>query len=166
MVKQILRCTLLVMALIFTSCGVHNALLSSVGLRYKIQSPHPDLDVEITRCVNANGMVLIDMVITNESSAAADILFSARNITIYDDEGNSYNSNNSRILFGFPNMSLETQKSFSFPQDIPLKFRLQVDAISGKASKLSLINVGLSSGGSMALTPSKPLTIKRLKWDE
>ncbi len=137
----------------------------SVSAQIKIQSPHPDLEVEITRCSGANGTVIIDMVITN-FGREENINFNSRNINIYDDEGNAYNTENARILFGLTGSGMETNKTYTFPQDLPLKFRLQIDDVSPRASKLTLLKVGMSSNGLLSLVTRRPLTIHNVEWDK
>ncbi len=135
----------------------------SVNAQVRIQSPHPDLDFKITRCANANGTVIVDVVITN-FGMDEDIRLEEWWIKMYDDEGNSYDNNNSKIRFGFPNKEMVWRGGFTFPQDIPLKFRFQFGDISSRASTLSLIKIGMSSNGAMSLSEDKPLLIRNLEW--
>ncbi len=135
----------------------------SANAQVKIQSPHPDLDVKITRCANANGTVVVDMVITN-FGIDEEIRLEESWIKMYDDEGNSYDNENSKIRFGFPNKEIVWRGKFAFPQDIPLKFRIQFGDISNHASSFSLIKMGISSNGAMGLSEDKPLLIRNLEW--
>ncbi len=140
----------------------------SANAQVKIESPHPDLSVKITRCAYASGTVVIDMVITNYGMDE-DLLFQsglihARYISMYDDEGNSYNSDNSDMYFGFPNKGLGLSAGGVFPQDVPLKFRFQFSNISPNASKFTLVKIGISSRGAMGLSVDRPLVIRNLEW--
>lgn len=155
--------------LFFTAVALLLTVLS-VNAQVKIESPHPDLDIKITRCAYASGTVVVDMVITNFGNDD-EIKVEDYSISMYDDEGNSYNKNNSKILFGFPNIGLKSGNhpyGFSgvFPQDIPLKFRIQFGSISANASKFSLVKIGLKSNGVLALRNEKPLVIRNLEWEK
>lgn len=129
----------------------------------RVESPHPDLEVKITRCAYATGTVVIDMLITN-FGAEERICFNQNQISAYDDEGNLYNINNSKIILGVTNMGLSTRPEVVFPQDIPLRFRVQLDKISANASKFSLLKFGMESRGAMALKYDKPTQIRNLEW--
>lgn len=135
----------------------------SVNAQVKISSPHPDLNIKVTRCAYSSGTVVIDMIITNYGSE--ERLWGTRSeVVAYDDEGNLYNSNVSRISMGVTNTGLSTTFNADFPQDIPLKFRLQLDKISANASKFSLLKFGLESRGSMSLRYDKPTQFRNLEW--
>ncbi len=136
----------------------------SANAQVKIQSPHPDLDIKITRCAYASGTVVIDMVITN-FGIEEQVYTSRSQVVMYDDEGNSYSDQNSKIEFGFPNKGLSWNGTFIFPQDIPLKFRIQMGSISANASKFALMKFGIKSEkGAMGLTYDKPLQFRNLEW--
>ncbi len=138
----------------------------SANAQVKIESPHPDLNIKITRCAYASGTVVIDMVVTN-SGVEDTIEILASQLAMYDDEGNSYSRDNSKIEFGFPNKGLSNGGNFTFPQDIPLKFRIQMGSISADASKFSLMKVGLrSKKGAMSLSFDKPLIFRNLEWEK
>ncbi len=142
----------------------------SANAQVKIESPHPDLDVKITRCAYTSGTVIIDLVITN-FGIEDEICFMTvkpgnHSATfMYDDEGNSYSANDTEILFGTPNKQLKGGwVRNSFPQDIPIKYRVQFDGINSNASKFTLVKIGLSSNGPLSLNVDKPLIIRNLEW--
>ncbi len=141
----------------------------SANAQVKIESPHPDLDIKITRCAYASGTVVIDMVITN---FGPDEVLGLRdgNVSAYDDDGNGYNGNNSEIRYGFVNQGLKragggsSTPTFAFPQDVPLKFRIQLSNINNYATKFSLLSIGFSSQKIMGLDVKKPLKFRNLEW--
>ncbi|MFR9652031.1 MAG: hypothetical protein SNG35_08425 [Rikenellaceae bacterium] len=140
----------------------------SVDAQVLIESPHPDLDVKITRCSYASGTVVIDMVLTNYGDETS---FDSRGsaVQIYDDEGNAYTSSNTKILLGLTSLGLGTSKQIILPQDIPLKFRLQIEGISPKASKFTLVKFPPHYGGSeniMGFDRSKAIMIRNLEWSK
>ncbi|MFI3278044.1 MAG: hypothetical protein SNH13_03995 [Rikenellaceae bacterium] len=135
----------------------------SVNAQVKIESPHPDLGIKVTRCAYANGTVVIDMLITNFGTEER-IISSFRQVSAYDDEGNMYNGSTSKIEMGVTNTGLDNGFDVVFPQDVPLKFRLQIDKISVNASKFALLKFGVESHGSMSLKTDKPIQFRNLEW--
>lgn len=138
----------------------------SAEAQVRLESPHPDFEVKITRCAYASGTVIIDMVMTNYGNEDA-IKLGDRDIFAYDDEGNSYNVDNMKILYGPPNKPLEASRygiEFRLPQDIPLKYRVQLEGVSTNASRFSLLTLGFTSNGILALSHEKPLKIRNLEW--
>ncbi|MFR9540011.1 MAG: hypothetical protein SNI49_07620 [Rikenellaceae bacterium] len=138
----------------------------SANAQVKIESPHPDLDIKITRCAYASGTVVIDMVLTN---FGADTNFDARGsfVSAYDDEGNAYTNDNMKIKLGLTSQPMAGSKNFVLPQDVPLKFRLQLEGISANASKFALVKFPPHYGGSdnnMGLDTKKPIAIRNLEW--
>ena len=64
----------------------------------------------------------------------------------YDDEGNSYLSHaNAKFKMGLQSVALSSPATITFPQDIPLKVRLQIEKIDPKATKMSLIKILMRS---------------------
>ena len=140
--------------------------------QHRIESPHPDLSVKISRCVEASGTVVVDMVMTNLGKD--DIIrfgftplmgpFEA-----YDDEGNVYKTTNTKISFGLVSLGLSDDGfvDITFPQDIALKVRLQVEKVDKNASKFSLIKMPVSSVSSnrpLALS-DKLIQIRNLEFE-
>ncbi|MFR9540012.1 MAG: hypothetical protein SNI49_07625 [Rikenellaceae bacterium] len=140
----------------------------SANAQVKIVSPHPDLEVKVTRCACANGTLIIDLLITNYGETE-DINICANDVKLYDDEGNQYNSQSNKILMGFPNQGLHTKEncvgpSYELPQDVPLKYRFQIDGVKSSASKIVLFSAGFHSREALSLDSKKPLQIRNLEW--
>ncbi len=145
----------------------------SANAQVKIESPHPDLDVKITRCAYANGIVVIDMLITN-FGVNEDVRFSGTSshrsykTTAYDDDGNQYGYGNTDVSAGFTNEKLYNGMFGSggvFPQDIPLKFRFQITNINPNATKFTLLSIPVESNGAMNLRSEESrLIIRNLEW--
>ncbi|MFI3258626.1 MAG: hypothetical protein R3Y16_00855 [Rikenellaceae bacterium] len=150
---------------LFTLMVAFFAFVVCVNAQTKIEPQHPDFNFKITRCAQANGTVVIDVVITNYG-AEESIYIDRNNISAYDDEGNIYTRGNSGILMGATNMGLNDYSKIVFPQDIPIKFRIQLDKINTNASKFALLKLGFESKGAMALDPKKPLQIRNLEWNK
>lgn len=136
----------------------------SVNAQVKIESPHPDLNIKITRCACANGIVVVDMLLTNYG---ADVKTDPRDIYMeaYDDEGNAYNSKNAKFKCGLASGSLNNV-DFALPQDVPLKFRMQIEGVSTNATKLTLLRFPLfySNKNSMGIGKDNPIIIRNLEW--
>ncbi len=147
------------------------ALISvfSANAQVKIESPHPDLDIKITRCAYANGTVIVDMVITNFGNDEK-LRLGCNEVLAYDDEGNMYDGHlrsqtNTKVTMGLMSVkSLYTHSEALYPQDIPLKFRLQLENISSNASKFALLSMGFTSNGTMGLNGEKPIKVRNLEW--
>lgn len=138
----------------------------SANAQVKIESPHPDLDVKVTRCAYASGTVVIDMLITN-FGAEEKVAFrgSDYDSTAYDDEGNQYNKINSKISIGLASQTLSNKMVIlPLPQDIPLKFRMQITNVSEAATKFPLVKICTSSKGALDLNVEKPIVIRNLEW--
>jgi len=131
--------------------------------QHRVDTPHPDLKVEVKRAVVSNGIAVIDLLITN-FGAEEVICFRSENgndclSLAYDDEGNQY-----CMLLGTPNKALTDYKiDVAFPPNIPLKFRLQINKLDSLASKFSLIKIVADSRGPMGLKWEKPITIHNLE---
>ncbi|MFR9651527.1 MAG: hypothetical protein SNG35_05840 [Rikenellaceae bacterium] len=132
----------------------------------KIESPHPDFDLKITRCAYSSGTVVIDMLVTN-FGADDELRLNYGDVFAFDDEGNSYDGSNMKILCGVPNKALASGWSAQdqkIPQDIPLKYRVQLEGISANASKFSLLSIGFFSNSALSLKSEKPVKIRNLEW--
>lgn len=143
------------------------AISLSANAQVKIETPHPDLGVKISRCAYANGTVVIDMVITNFGQDEMVQFYTSSTVaylTAYDDEGNMYTPQNSKMQLGIISQGLKGFSEFVLPSEVPLKFRVELQNISTKATKLSLIKMPIESNGAMALKMQKPLVIKNLEW--
>lgn len=154
---------------IFLAAIVALITVFGANAQVKIQSPHPDLDVKVTRCAYASGTVVIDMVITNfGTEEKISFLGSSSNAatTAYDDEGNQYTQNNSKISVGLVSQGLTTYcQDIILPQDVPLKFRMQITKVSDVATKFPIVKlVAESSRGVMGLSRDKPIVIRNLEW--
>ncbi len=139
----------------------------SANAQVKIESPHPDLDVKITRCAYASGAVVIDMVVTNFGSDE-EIRFhgtsSPSAAAAYDDDGNVYKYGNTDISLGLVSEGLGFSPRIVLPQDIPLKFRVQVTKIHNNATKFALLKIPVNSDGAMDLSDERPIFIRNLEW--
>lgn len=136
----------------------------NANAQVRIESPHPDLDVKITKCTSVSGNVLVDMIITNYG-AEEEITFAAYshgNSAAYDDDGNIYESNEFRCKIG--SGKLYSYARTIFPTDIPLKVSMQINGISSNATKLLLIKLEVNSNGSMSLNNKKPIVIRNIEW--
>ncbi len=140
----------------------------SANAQVKIESPHPDLDVKITRCAYASGAVVIDMVVTNFGSDE-EIRFhgtsSPSAAAAYDDDGNVYKyGGNTHISLGLISEGLGFSPTIILPQDIPLKFRVQLEHIQTNATKFILLKIPVESDGAMDLSFERPIVIRNLEW--
>jgi len=134
------------------------ALLMSIGVnaQHKITSPHPDLSIKVSRCVEANGTVILDLMITNLGNEE-EIRFwgnaTSPGTIAYDDEGNIYDST---ISVGSPSKSLSGNRTYIvFPTDVPIKFRIQIDKVDPNATKIAVLKLKTSSSGAMGLDQNK-----------
>lgn len=122
------------------------AFFAGAKAQHSVSSPHPDLNIKITRAAEASGVLVVDMVITNLGKESK-VRLGRENCgnagsSAYDDEGNSYlQMQNAKITIGLQTVGLEEGTFITFPQDIPLKVRLQIEKIDPKATKMSLIKI-------------------------
>lgn len=150
---------------IFLAAVVAMIAVFSANAQVKIESPHPDLDVEITRCAYSSGTVVVDMVVTNFGK---DEMVRFRGSLIgaiaYDDDGNQYDKSNSTISVGLTSSKLLANTAdVTLPQDVPLKFRVEIQDVSSNATKLMMLKIPLVSQGAMGLK-GKSLVIRNLEW--
>ena len=143
------------------------AVAICANAQVKIQSPHPDLNIRVTRCSYASNMVVIDVVVTN-LGAEDTICFWTGSCIAYDDEGNSYegdrNGSVSKIIHETPSNRLSAMDNeVTFPQDIPIKYRFQIKNISTNATKISLLKLGVTSRGALSLKWGEPIQIRNLE---
>lgn len=144
----------------------------SVNAQVKIESPHPDLDVKIKRCTYASGTVIIDMLITNFGPDATVVFTntstSNRGVVVaYDDEGGAYSyDGNDELKMGISSGGLKRvfNNKFSFPQDIPLKLRVQFPKIDANASKFTMLKIPVESSGEMSISRGSAIVIRNLEW--
>ncbi len=157
--------------LFLTAIAVVLAVFSA-NAQVKIESPHPDLDIKITRCAYASGTVVVDMVITNFGAEEQITIGNAHysdhpHIEAYDDEGNFYAKWVSDIKVGVPNVGLRSGNyGLTLPQDIPLKFRVEFSGISDYANKFALVKIPMMSRGAMSLSDKKPVIIRNIEWEK
>lgn len=156
--------------ILLSAIAVFCAVISA-NAQVKIETPHPDLDIQLKRCAYASGTVVIDLVITNygieEKISFCNSAYTNKSDTImaYDDEGNIYSRSVSDISIGVTNEGLSNRTTeVIMPQDIPIKFRIQLTKISAEASKLALLKLPLISKGAMALSADKPVQFRNLEW--
>ncbi|MFI3319060.1 MAG: hypothetical protein SNH88_07735 [Rikenellaceae bacterium] len=153
---------------LFLSAAAALMAVLCVDAQVRIESPHPDLDVKITRCAYASGTVVVDFIITNFGGEEKFEVYgshSSATTTAYDDEGNQYTRINSELSVGLLSQGLSNSyKEMVLPQDIPMKFRVQVKNVSAQASKFPLLKVSMRSFGAMGLSKEKPILIRNLEW--
>lgn len=102
---------------------------------FQIVSPHPDLNVQITRCKGTGTTVLIDFLLTFEGD---DKQINFNNNTIaFDDLGNQYRA--SDIWGG--NENVNRYASTLLPSDVPIKCRMQIDNVKSNATLFKRINI-------------------------
>lgn len=102
---------------------------------FQIVSPHPDLNVQITRCKGTGSTVLIDFLLTFEGD---DKQINFNNNTIaFDDLGNQYRA--SDIWGG--NENVNRYASTLLPSDVPIKCRMQIDNVKSNATLFKRINI-------------------------
>lgn len=132
-------------------------LTCNVYAQHKVESPHPDLKVEIKRAVESTGTAVIDLLITNKGPEE-HFSFQAEYSTAYDDEGNQY-----EILLGIPNKKISAREvGFLIPQNIPVKLRVQVEKVDPSASKFLMVKISVNSNGSMGLRYEKPIVLRNI----
>jgi len=145
--------------LLFSIMAIMSVMVSA---QIKVESPHPDLNIQVRRAVESSGTVVVDMVITNFGKEEP-IKFCLGNLTesvAYDDEGNEYKS----MLMGNPNRQLGLFQEITFPQDVPIKVRLQIDEVDAYATKFSIIKIVAESYKAMNLSKKKPIVIRNLEF--
>lgn len=126
------------------------AFFAGAKAQHSVSSPHPDLNIKITRAAEASGVLVVDMLITNMGKECSVTFFtddSENRTAAYDDDGNSYLSHaNAKFKMGLQSVALNSWPAIiTFPQDIPLKVRLQIEKIDPKATKMSLIKILMRS---------------------
>ncbi len=153
---------------VFSVLAILMAVVSA-NAQVKIESPHPDLDIQVKRCAMASGTVVIDLMVTNYGEEEIVTFLGSYNdrSTAYDDEGNKYANEESSIKVWFSGESLTNRyHRVVLPSEVPIKARIQIDKVSPQASKLLLLKLGVESKGAMALNVSKPIQIRNLQWSK
>ncbi len=153
---------------VFSVLAILMAVVSA-NAQVKIESPHPDLDIQVKRCAMASGTVVIDLMVTNYVEEEIVTFLGSYNdrSTAYDDEGNKYANEESSIKVWFSGESLTNRyHRVVLPSEVPIKARIQIDKVSPQASKLLLLKLGVESKGAMALNVSKPIQIRNLQWSK
>lgn len=153
---------------VFSVLAILMAVMSA-SAQVKIESPHPDLDIQVKRCAMASGTVVIDLLVTNYGDEEVVTFLGSYNnrSTAYDDEGNKYANEESSIKVWFSGESLTFRHhNVVLPREVPIKARIQVDKVSPQASKFLLLKFGVESKGAMALNVSKPIQIRNLQWSK
>ncbi len=142
------------------------AAIFNTNAQIKVESPHPDLDIQVKRCANSSGTVVIDMIITNFGQEETLRFYgSSSGGTAYDDDGNQYTSSNSRISLGLLSIGLDPDRPYvTLPQDIPMKFRIEVQKVKPNATKFMLLKIPVESSGAMALKKEKPIQFRNVEW--
>lgn len=102
---------------------------------FQIVSPHPDLEIKVTRCIAAGSKVIIDFVLTNYASDV-NIDLGNRGSVAFDDLGNQY-PNFSAAGGGDPEWTATTL----YPTDVPVKCRMWINNVKSDATTFKRINL-------------------------
>ncbi|MFR9546431.1 MAG: hypothetical protein SNJ29_12765 [Rikenellaceae bacterium] len=141
----------------------------NVNAQTSVESPHSDLSVKVMSCSYTSGTVVIDMLLTN---LGEDMEFDTRGsgVIAYDDQGNAYNSKSSKVLVGIANQSLKISAKYLLPQDVPVKFRIQLDNVSADASKFSIFkfapHYSSYDHNHMEINKDSYIVFRNLTWSE
>lgn len=125
---------------------------------FKVVSPHPDLEIEMTRCIASGKTVVIDFVLTNHGSDTEICLAGGEGTTskVYDDEGNVYSYNNVLISVAGSNLTSSWTRNLIYPTDVPIKCRMQIEKVEESVLNFSRINL-VGDCNSMGLNRDKPI---------
>lgn len=102
---------------------------------FQIVSPHPDLDVKVTRCIASGKTVIIDFTLTNYAQDAHIDYGIIAQSSLFDESGNQYR--NQEVAGGGPNWSRTTL----YPTDIPVKCRMWVENVPNEITLFKRINI-------------------------
>lgn len=102
---------------------------------FQIVSPHPDLDVKVTRCIASGKSVTIDFTLTNYAQDAHIDYGIIAQSSLFDELGNQYR--NQEVAGGGPNWSRTTL----YPTDIPVKCRMWVENVPSNITLFKRINI-------------------------
>lgn len=102
---------------------------------FQIVSPHPDLDIQVTRCLASGTTVLVDLILTNHT-VDTSIDFYSFSTVAFDDLGNQYKN----IGVGAGGEGHWNSKML-YPTDVPIKGRIKLEAISQDATLFKRINL-------------------------
>lgn len=108
---------------------------------FQIVSPHPEIDIQFTRCMVSGSTAIIDFVITNYGKDAQMQIGGSSYTNAYDDAGNQYTE--TEVSLG--DREYRTWDQTLFPTDVPLKCRLQISDIASKATVFKRINLNIYS---------------------
>lgn len=102
---------------------------------FQIVSPHPDIDVQVTRSIAAGKTVIIDFILTNHAQDTY-IDLGDRNSIAYDDLGNQFPS------FGAAaGTDPDWKKKMLYPTDVPVKGRMWIENVKEEATVFKRINL-------------------------
>lgn len=101
----------------------------------QVELPHPDLTLQLTRCILSGRLCLIDFVLTNNGDDAR-IDLGGRSSTAFDDLGNQYKTI-SIGAGGSPNW----EGKALFPSGVPVNCRIEIENVKNDASVFKRINI-------------------------
>lgn len=107
---------------------------------FKIQSPHPDLEVQVQRCMASSSKVIIDLMVTNYSDDT-EIDFCPFNNVVIDDQGQQYGM---QVSVANGEWHAATTAAALFPTDVPIKVSIQISDIPQSVQVLRRINLYIS----------------------
>lgn len=101
---------------------------------FQIVSPHPDLNVQITRCKGTGSTVLIDFLLTFEGDDGK-VRFDYMLSPAFDDLGNEYKPIELRGGNG------DSRRSTFLPADVPVKCQMRIEGVKSNATLFKRINI-------------------------
>lgn len=123
---------------------------------FKIQSPLPDLAVQVQRCMASSSKVIIDLMVTNYSGDTTIDFYPYNNIVI-DDQGQQYGM---QVCVANGEWHSATSAAALFPTDVPIKVSIQISDIPESVQVLRRINLYLSCHSlNLRGTSSEPIKL-------
>lgn len=102
---------------------------------FQIVSPHPDLDIQVTRCMASGNTVIIDFILTNHAMDTYIDLYSY-STKAFDDLGNQYTN----IGVGAGGEG-NWKSKILYPTDVPIKGRMTLEGIRQESTLFKRINI-------------------------
>lgn len=128
-----------------------------LGAGFRVASPHPDLEIQVTRCITAGKDAIIDFTLTNHGEDTR-IELNGRNSTAFDNLGNQYEQ--FRMSAGDLSQSNWTYQTL-FPTDIPVKCRILIGNIKSDATTFKRLNV-VGNCSILNMDSNNPIMISNL----
>lgn len=102
---------------------------------FQIVSPHPDLDIQVTRCITAGNTIIMDFILTNHT-VDTRIDFNSNSTIAFDNLGNQY----TKIGVSAGGEG-QWKTKILCPTDVPIKGRMQLEGIRQDATLFKRINI-------------------------